>query len=56
MSLFKIEICFKYSPTIQNAIHRDKGFTDLEKENECVEHELSYTREKVMKVPEEDEE
>ena len=33
-SLFKNEICAKYPPTIQDALHRAKGFIELEEENE----------------------
>ena len=41
MSLFKNEICTKYPPTIQNALHRAKWFINLEEENERVEQELA---------------
>lgn len=47
MSLFKNEICTKYLPTIQNALHRAKGFIDLEEENERVEQELAWTQKEV---------
>ena len=33
-SLFKNEICARFSPTIQDAMHRAKGFIELEEENE----------------------
>ncbi|GMN26884.1 hypothetical protein TIFTF001_040947 [Ficus carica] len=33
-SLFKNEICTRYPPTIQDAMHRAKGFIELEEENE----------------------
>lgn len=48
ISLFKKEICTKYPSTIQNALHRVKGFIDLEEENERVEEELSWTQKEVM--------
>ncbi|GMN46220.1 hypothetical protein TIFTF001_015412 [Ficus carica] len=44
MSLFKNKICAKYPPTIQDALHRAKGFIDLEEENERIERELARTR------------
>ena len=36
-SLFKNEIFTRYPPTIQDAMHRVKGFIELEEENEQVE-------------------
>ncbi|GMN36611.1 hypothetical protein TIFTF001_042473 [Ficus carica] len=33
-SLFKNEICTRYPPTIRDAMHRAKGFIELEEENE----------------------
>ncbi|GMN44746.1 hypothetical protein TIFTF001_013941 [Ficus carica] len=53
MSLFKNEIYARYPPTIQDAMHRAKGFMDLEEENERVEQELERTREEVTKAREE---
>ena len=41
MSLYKNEICTKYPFIIQDAMHRAKGFIDLEEENECFELELT---------------
>ncbi|GMN62665.1 hypothetical protein TIFTF001_031744 [Ficus carica] len=52
-SLFKNEICARYSPTIHDTMHRAKGFIELEEENERVERELARTREEVTKACEE---
>ncbi|GMN62577.1 hypothetical protein TIFTF001_031651 [Ficus carica] len=52
-SLFKNEICVRYPPTIQNAMHQAKGFIELEEENERVEHDLARTREEVAKARDE---
>ncbi|GMN47594.1 hypothetical protein TIFTF001_016781 [Ficus carica] len=52
-SLFKNEICMRYPPTIQDAMHRAKGFIELEEENERVERDLARTREEVTKAREE---
>ncbi|GMN63815.1 hypothetical protein TIFTF001_032908 [Ficus carica] len=48
-SLFKNEICARYPPTIQDALHRAKGFIELEEENERVERDLARTREELSK-------
>ena len=48
--MFKNEICTRYPPTIQDALHRAKGFIELEEENERVERDLAQTREEVAKV------
>lgn len=53
MSFFKNKLCTKYMSTIQDAMHRVKGFIDLEEENECVERELARTREELTKAHEE---
>ncbi|GMN74449.1 hypothetical protein TIFTF001_053156, partial [Ficus carica] len=52
-SLFKNEICARYPPTIQDAMHRAKGFIELEEENERVECDLTRTREEVAKAHDE---
>ncbi|GMN65353.1 hypothetical protein TIFTF001_034423 [Ficus carica] len=52
-SLFKNEICARYPPTIQDAMHRAKGFIKLEEENERVERDLARTREEVAKARDE---
>ncbi|GMN30715.1 hypothetical protein TIFTF001_044508 [Ficus carica] len=52
-SLFKNEIYAGYPPTIQDAMHRAKGFIELEEENERVERELARTRDEVVKAREE---
>ena len=52
-SLFKNEICARYPPTIQDALHRAKGFIELEEENERVERDLARTRDEVAKTREE---
>ncbi|GMN33608.1 hypothetical protein TIFTF001_046726 [Ficus carica] len=49
-SLFKNEICARYPPTIQDALHRAKGFIELEEENERVERDLARTREELSKA------
>ncbi|GMN64157.1 hypothetical protein TIFTF001_033238 [Ficus carica] len=49
-SLFKNEICAQYPPTIQDALHRAKGFIELEEENERVERDLARTREELSKA------
>ncbi|GMN30544.1 hypothetical protein TIFTF001_046432 [Ficus carica] len=46
-SLFKNEICARYPSTIQDALHRAKGFIELEEENERAERDLARTREEV---------
>ena len=51
--LFKNEICARYPPTIQDAMHRAKGFIELEEENERVERDIARTREEVTRVREE---
>ncbi|GMN67289.1 hypothetical protein TIFTF001_036351 [Ficus carica] len=43
----------RYRPTIQDAMHRAKGFIELEEENERVERELTRTREEIAKAREE---
>ncbi|GMN47914.1 hypothetical protein TIFTF001_017077 [Ficus carica] len=40
-SLFKNEICARYPPTIQDALHRAKGFIELEEENEALRAEVA---------------
>ncbi|GMN75432.1 hypothetical protein TIFTF001_056692, partial [Ficus carica] len=52
-SLFKNEICARYPPTIQDALHRAKGFIELEEENEKVERDLARTRDELSKAREE---
>ncbi|GMN26380.1 hypothetical protein TIFTF001_044002 [Ficus carica] len=52
-SLFKNEICAQYPPTIQDALHRAKGFIELEEENERVERNLARTRDELSKTREE---
>ncbi|GMN25023.1 hypothetical protein TIFTF001_043853 [Ficus carica] len=52
-SLFKNEICARYPPTIQDALHRAKGFIELEEENERVERDLARTREELSKARDE---
>ncbi|GMN60219.1 hypothetical protein TIFTF001_029324 [Ficus carica] len=52
-SLFKNEICARYPPTIQDALHRAKGFIELEEENERVERDLARTRDELSKSREE---
>ncbi|GMN47447.1 hypothetical protein TIFTF001_016609 [Ficus carica] len=52
-SLFKNEICARYPPTIQDTMHRAKGYIELEKENEQVERDLARTREEVAKARDE---
>ncbi|GMN61551.1 hypothetical protein TIFTF001_030651 [Ficus carica] len=52
-SLFKNEICARYPPTIQDALHRAKGFIELEEENERVERDLACTRDELSKTREE---
>ncbi|GMN23780.1 hypothetical protein TIFTF001_040493 [Ficus carica] len=52
-SLFKNEICARYPPTIQDALHRAKGFIELEEENERVERDLARTREEHLKARDE---
>ncbi|GMN58219.1 hypothetical protein TIFTF001_027316 [Ficus carica] len=54
-SLFKNEICARYPPTIQDALHRAKGFIELEEENERVERDLARTREELSKTRDEQE-
>ncbi|GMN48610.1 hypothetical protein TIFTF001_017761 [Ficus carica] len=49
-SLFKNEIYARYPPTIQDVMHRAKGFIELEEENERVERDLARTREEVEKA------
>ncbi|GMN20277.1 hypothetical protein TIFTF001_043053, partial [Ficus carica] len=49
-SLFKNEICARYLPTIQDALHRAKGFIELEEENERVERDLARTRDELSKA------
>ncbi|GMN60132.1 hypothetical protein TIFTF001_029207 [Ficus carica] len=49
-SLFKNEICARYPPTIQDAMHRAKGFIELEEENERADRDLARMREKVAKA------
>ncbi|GMN19954.1 hypothetical protein TIFTF001_047019 [Ficus carica] len=49
-SLFKNEICARYPPTIQDALHRAKGFIELEEENERVERDLTRTQEELSKA------
>ena len=49
-SLFKNEIYARYPPTIQDALHRAKGFIELEEENERVESDLARTKEEIAKV------
>ncbi|GMN59929.1 hypothetical protein TIFTF001_029019 [Ficus carica] len=56
MSLFKNEICAKYPQTFKDAMHRAKGFIDLEEENKRVEQKLARTRDEVTKASEECEE
>lgn len=51
-SLFKNEICARYPPTIQDALHRAKGYIELEEENERVERDLARTRDELSKVRE----
>ncbi|GMN56293.1 hypothetical protein TIFTF001_025413 [Ficus carica] len=51
-SLFKNEICARYPPTIQDALHRAKGFIELEEENKRVDRDLARTREEVAKARE----
>ena len=41
MSILKNKICAKFPLTIQDTMHRAKGFIELEKENECIERELA---------------
>ncbi|GMN51348.1 hypothetical protein TIFTF001_020490 [Ficus carica] len=43
-SLFKNEIYTRYPPTIQEAMHRAKGFIEMEEENERIECDLAQTR------------
>ncbi|GMN55829.1 hypothetical protein TIFTF001_024942 [Ficus carica] len=52
-SLFKNEICARYPPTIQDALHRAKGFIELEEENERVERDLARTRDELSKAHDE---
>ncbi|GMN27478.1 hypothetical protein TIFTF001_044126 [Ficus carica] len=52
-SLFKNEICARYPITIQDALHRAKGFIELEEENERVERDLARTRDELSKAHEE---
>ena len=52
-SLFKNEICARYPPTIEDALHKAKGFIELEEENERVERDLSRTRDEIAKAREE---
>ncbi|GMN49594.1 hypothetical protein TIFTF001_018758 [Ficus carica] len=52
-SLFKNEICARYPPTIQDALHRAKGFIELEEKNERVERDLARTREELSKARDE---
>ncbi|GMN64800.1 hypothetical protein TIFTF001_033857 [Ficus carica] len=52
-SLFKNEICARYPPTIQDALHRAKGFIELEEENERVERDLARTRDELSKARDE---
>ncbi|GMN23352.1 hypothetical protein TIFTF001_051302 [Ficus carica] len=52
-SLFKNKICARYPPTIQDALHRAKGFIELEEENERVECDLARTRDELSKSREE---
>ncbi|GMN65283.1 hypothetical protein TIFTF001_034349 [Ficus carica] len=52
-SLFKNEICARYPPTIQDALHRAKGFIELGEENKRVEHDLARTMDEVAKAREE---
>ncbi|GMN47400.1 hypothetical protein TIFTF001_016567 [Ficus carica] len=52
-SLFKNDIYTRYPPTIQDALHRAKGFIELEDENERVDRDLARTREEVSRVCEE---
>ncbi|GMN59680.1 hypothetical protein TIFTF001_028769 [Ficus carica] len=52
-SLFKNEICARYPPTIQDALHRAKGFIELKEENERVERDLARTREELSKARDE---
>ncbi|GMN62683.1 hypothetical protein TIFTF001_031758 [Ficus carica] len=40
-SLFKNEICARYPPTIQDTMHRAKGYIELEEENERVARDLA---------------
>ncbi|GMN75299.1 hypothetical protein TIFTF001_056402 [Ficus carica] len=40
-SLFKNDICTRYPSTIQDALHRVKGFIELEEENERVDRDLA---------------
>ncbi|GMN69152.1 hypothetical protein TIFTF001_038203 [Ficus carica] len=49
-SLFKNEIYARYPPTIQDAMHRAKGFIELEEENERFERDLARTREEIAKA------
>ena len=49
-SLFKNEICARYPPTIQDALHRAKRIIELEEENERVERDLARTRDELSKV------
>ncbi|GMN60018.1 hypothetical protein TIFTF001_029116 [Ficus carica] len=49
-SLFKNEICARYPPRIQDALHRAKGFIELEEENERVERDLTCTRDELSKA------
>ncbi|GMN60220.1 hypothetical protein TIFTF001_029312 [Ficus carica] len=53
--LFKNEICARYPPTIQDAMHRAKGLIELEEENERVERDLARMREEVAKARDEQE-
>ncbi|GMN62972.1 hypothetical protein TIFTF001_032049 [Ficus carica] len=52
-SLFKNEIYTRYPPTIQDALHRAKGFIELEEENERVDRDLVRTRKEVLRAREE---
>ncbi|GMN27512.1 hypothetical protein TIFTF001_044132 [Ficus carica] len=52
-SLFKNEICARYPLTIQDALHRAKGFIELEEENERVERDLARTRDELSNAHEE---
>ncbi|GMN32802.1 hypothetical protein TIFTF001_041790 [Ficus carica] len=54
-SLFKNEICARYPPTIQDALHPAKGFIELEEENERVERDLARTREEISRARNEQE-
>ncbi|GMN20627.1 hypothetical protein TIFTF001_039957 [Ficus carica] len=52
-SLIKNEICARYPPMIQDAMHRAKGFIELEEENERVVRDLARTRDEMAKARDE---